>query len=239
MNQEGTLGNAIRKARKNEGYTLEKLGEKIGKTHAYLSRIENNKVKPSNELLKKIAKQLDPLGFEDYLNEFRILAGYFETIDENSDYYNDLKASGRLEIDFFDPDKDLPFEIKEKLNMKVRNHKKLVEKPYYKLNYLLETKFDVFYDIKIDQLSEKILTIQLPKDFIRELYKVINMKIIELIKEYPELLDSIKNPETVKNYEKMKREKLEEFTKYAHKNIENFVLFEDFIQYFYNNEDLM
>ncbi|WP_322560243.1 helix-turn-helix domain-containing protein, partial [Staphylococcus haemolyticus] len=51
MNQEGTLGSRIRELRKEYPMTLEELGDKVGVTHAFLSRVENNKVKPNDELL--------------------------------------------------------------------------------------------------------------------------------------------------------------------------------------------
>lgn len=50
MNQEGTLGHAIKSARKNYPLTLEELGEKVGVSHAFLSRVENNKI---SKLLQK------------------------------------------------------------------------------------------------------------------------------------------------------------------------------------------
>ncbi|WP_256088104.1 helix-turn-helix domain-containing protein [Staphylococcus haemolyticus] len=52
---------------------MEELGKKIGVTHAFLSRVENNKANPSDELLKKIAGALDPFNSADLLNEFKIL----------------------------------------------------------------------------------------------------------------------------------------------------------------------
>ncbi|WP_240329430.1 helix-turn-helix domain-containing protein [Staphylococcus haemolyticus] len=53
MQNDGTIGYSIKKARKKYPYTLEELGKKIGVTHAFLSRVENNKANPSDELLKK------------------------------------------------------------------------------------------------------------------------------------------------------------------------------------------
>lgn len=209
MNMEGTLGYKIKSYRKNNDLTLNELGEKVGVTHAYLSRVENNKVIPTDELLEKIANNLpydDPV---DTLNEFRVLAGYYNNIDEDSELYNDLKASGRLEIDKFDPEED-DDEIKRIKGLeefaKKRNHKRIVENPYYKLNYLLETEYKVFYDLKFDYV-DKLVTIEIPSDFKHELYKMINQKIIELVKNNPSLLNSIEDENTVKQY-RIKERKL-------------------------------
>ncbi|WP_210136782.1 helix-turn-helix transcriptional regulator [Staphylococcus sp. GDH8C109P] len=210
MYSEGTLGNAIRKARKENEFTLEELGKKINITHAYLSRIENNKVVPNDELLKKIAKELTYFDTDEILNDFRILAGYYDTLDENSDIYNELKASGRLEIDYFDPE-HVDENVKQIKGidkyLKKRDHKRLVENPYYKLNYLLDTNYKVFYDLKLNDYDEKTVTVELPPDFKEELYKTINMKVIELIKNYPELLLSISDKDAIEKYRKEKDKK--------------------------------
>ncbi|RIM15193.1 XRE family transcriptional regulator, partial [Staphylococcus cohnii] len=143
MKQDGTLGNAIRNARKSYPLTLEELGEKVGVTHAFLSRVENNKVIPNDELLIKIANVLDFNDSQDFLNEFRILAGSYDSIEENTSFFNDLKSSGRLEINTFN------------------NKKKIVDKPFYKLNYLFETENKIFYDIKTSIFGEKVATVEL------------------------------------------------------------------------------
>lgn len=208
MDKEGTLGFKIKKYRKENDLTLNELGEKVGVTHAYLSRIENNKVIPTDKLLRNIAENLvynDPV---DTLNEFRVLAGYYNNIDENSELYNDLKASGRLEIDRFDPE-EVEDEIKRIEGFeefaKKRNHKRIVENPYYKLNYLLETEYKVFYDLKFDYV-DKLVTIEIPSDFKHELYKTINQKIFELVKNNPSLLNSIEDSNATEQYRKKERE---------------------------------
>ncbi|PTI86291.1 helix-turn-helix domain-containing protein, partial [Mammaliicoccus vitulinus] len=131
MDMQGTLGLRIKEYRKEHGMTLAELGEKVGVTHAYLSRVENNKVIPNDKLLEKIAEILIRNNTADTLNEFRVLAGYYNDVDEDSELYNDLKASGRLEIDYFDPD-DMPDVIKEMKNFekvyKKRNRKRIVER---------------------------------------------------------------------------------------------------------------
>lgn len=199
MKQDGTLGNAIRNARKSYPLTLEELGEKVGVTHAFLSRVENNKVTPNDELLIKIADVLDFNDSQDFLNEFRILAGIYDSIEENTSFFNDLKSSGRLEINTFN------------------NEKKIVDNSYYKLNYLFESENKVFYDIKTSIFGEKVATVELPHDVLHQIYKLINREIIKTIKENPILLKSIQNPEVIEDYQKersKKRTELAEYMKY-------------------------
>ena len=204
MNQEGTLGHAIKSARKNYPLTLEELGEKVGVSHAFLSRVENNKITPNDKLLVKIANVLDFNETQDFLNEFRILAGYYDNIDENTDIFNNLKSSGRLEINRF------------------KNEKKIVDKPYYKLNYLLESENKVFYDIKTSELGEKLVTIELPPGILHEIYKMINLEIIKTIKNNSKLLKSIENPQVIMEYQKEMEKTRKEFTQYLEKSLSTY-----------------
>ncbi|MCG1343835.1 helix-turn-helix transcriptional regulator [Staphylococcus epidermidis] len=204
MNQEGTLGHAIKSARKNYPLTLEELGEKVGVSHAFLSRVENNKITPNDKLLVKIANVLDFNETQDFLNEFRILAGYYDNIDENTTIFNNLKSSGRLEINRF------------------KNEKKIVDKPYYKLNYLLESENKVFYDIKTSELGEKLVTIELPPGILHEIYKMINLEIIKTIKNNSKLLKSIENPQVIMEYQKEMEKTRKEFTEYLEKSLSTY-----------------
>ncbi|MBC3076226.1 MULTISPECIES: helix-turn-helix domain-containing protein [Bacillati] len=204
MNQEGTLGHAIKSARKNYPLTLEELGEKVGVSHAFLSRVENNKITPNDKLLVKIANVLDFNETQDFLNEFRILAGYYDNIDENTAIFNNLKSSGRLEINRF------------------KNEKKIVDKPYYKLNYLLESENKVFYDIKTSELGEKLVTIELPPGILHEIYKMINLEIIKTIKNNSKLLKSIENPQVIMEYQKEMEKTRKEFTEYLEKSLSTY-----------------
>lgn len=222
MNNEGTLGQRIKEIRKEYPLTLEELGDAVGVTHAFLSRIENNKVKPSDKLLKKIAEVLDENDSQDYLNEFRLLNGTFLNIGKDSEFYNELKSSGRLEI--------------HNLNFKKDNLDKIVEKPFYKLNYLFESDFKVFYDIKTSIFGEKHATIELPYDILNQIYKDINRRIIEYIKENPELLNSISNPKVIEGYNDMRKQKRKEMFKYLN-NINAHT--DEFMREIFNDEDLI
>ncbi|MFW2425255.1 helix-turn-helix domain-containing protein [Staphylococcus cohnii subsp. cohnii] len=219
MKQDGTLGNAIRNARKSYPLTLEELGEKVGVTHAFLSRVENNKVIPNDELLIKIANVLDFNDSQDFLNEFRILAGSYDSIEENTSFFNDLKSSGRLEINTFN------------------NKKKIVDKPFYKLNYLFETENKIFYDIKTSIFGEKVATVELPHDVLHQIYKMINLEIIKTIKNNPSLLKSIQNPEVIEEYQSERIEKKSQFIEYM-KYLNKTDSIENFIREIYDDEYL-
>lgn len=220
MNQEGTLGHAIKSARKNYPLTLEELGEKVGVSHAFLSRVENNKITPNDKLLVKIANVLDFNETQDFLNEFRILAGYYDNIDENTAIFNNLKSSGRLEINRF------------------KKEKKIVDKPYYKLNYLFESENKVFYDIKMSELGEKLVTIELPPDILHEIYKMINLEIIKTIKNNSKLLKSIENPQVIMEYQKEKKKTRKEFTEYLEKSLSTYDI-DNVMSEFYDDEYLI
>lgn len=223
MNYESTLGEKIKSIRKNLNLTLDELGKKVGVTHAFLSRIENNKVKPNDELLQKIAEILDFNDSQDYLNEFRLLAGTYDNIEKDSPFYNELKASGRLEINNY--------------GTKEQTTNNIVDKPFYKLNYLFESDFKVFYDIKTSIFGEKHATIEIPHDILHQLYKDINSRIIEYIKENPELLVSIAKPSVIDDYHEeraKKRRDLYDHVKYV--NLTDNI--ESFMREIFNEEDL-
>ncbi|HHQ7297933.1 TPA: helix-turn-helix domain-containing protein [Staphylococcus aureus] len=220
MNQEGTLGNAIKSARKKYPLTLEELGGKVGVSHAFLSRVENNKITPNDKLLVKIANVLDFNESQDFLNEFRILAGYYDNIDENTAIFNNLKSSGRLEINRF------------------KREKKIVDKPYYKLNYLFECEIKVFYDIKTSELGEKLVTIELPSDILHDIYKMINLEIIKTIKINSKLLYSIENPQVIEEYQKEVEKTRKEFTERLEKSISTYDI-DSVIREIYDDEYLI
>lgn len=194
MDNEGTLGHAIKNARIENDYTQQKLGEELEITHAFLSRIENNKVVPNDKMLQKIANILDFNGVKDYLNEFRLLAGAYENLEKDSKIYKNLKTSGRLEIN--------------KLEEKDSNNVKIVEKPFYKLNYLFECEKSVFYDVKFEEFGEKITTVEIPSDVLHSIYKEVNKKILDLIIDYPEILNSIDNVDVMDKYREHKNKKM-------------------------------
>lgn len=68
-----SLGEKIKKARKEQKLTLVKLGELLNLTQGYLSNIEGNKRKPSPEILQKLSKVLE-IPFMELMAE----AGYID-----------------------------------------------------------------------------------------------------------------------------------------------------------------
>ena len=224
MSEESSLGHRIKEARKEYSLTLKELGEKVGVTHAFLSRIENNKVKPSDELLQKIAHALDYNDSQDYLNEFRLLAGTYNDIEKGSKFYNSLKSSGRLEI--------------PRYNIKDTKEDKIVERPFYKLNYLFESDFKIFYDIKTTLLGEKVATIEIPNDVINQLYKDINRRIIECVKQNPELLKSIEQPDVIDEYKDKRRKRTSEMYDYLNL-IDTNENAEEFMREIFDDENLI
>ena len=183
MQNDGTIGYSIKKARKISLY-IGRIREKNRSYTCFLSRVENNKANPSDELLKN-SGALDPFNSADLLNEFKILTGKFKDIDKNSEVYKELKASGRLEMPQYNYDKSKPL---------------LVDKPYYKLNFLFENDYRVFYDLKTSILGENIATIEIPPSMLDEIYKKINLTIIEHIKEHPYILKSIEDSSVLNDY---------------------------------------
>jgi transcriptional regulator with XRE-family HTH domain len=59
MDNELAVGGRLKHARLNVKLSLRQLADKVGCTESYLSKVENNKVKPSLPMLHKIAVTLD------------------------------------------------------------------------------------------------------------------------------------------------------------------------------------
>ena len=59
MIEEGEIGKRIRKIRKEKGYTLGTLAEKMGFSQGFLSKVENSKKAPSIGTLMELAKTLN------------------------------------------------------------------------------------------------------------------------------------------------------------------------------------
>ena len=53
------LGQAVKRVRKNKGLNQEQFCNEVGITQSFLSGIENNKKKPSIDVLEKIAEVVD------------------------------------------------------------------------------------------------------------------------------------------------------------------------------------
>lgn len=56
MTPDQTFGKMLKEHRSKHGYTLRELAEKVGYNFAYLSQLEADVAKPSEELVKELAK---------------------------------------------------------------------------------------------------------------------------------------------------------------------------------------
>lgn len=90
-------GRLIQSYRKQKNMTLVELGRKTNLSHAYLSKIENNKATPSREVLKKISEILDPDGNEDLFNKLATATGKTHKVEKDSEVYKWLLKSGRID----------------------------------------------------------------------------------------------------------------------------------------------
>lgn len=90
------LGELVKEAREKKEYSTRKLGEKVGISHAEISRFENG-LKPNFHLIPliKICEELD-IDFVDLLT----LSGYY--IDKSVGLYS-IKFEGKEELKFETP----------------------------------------------------------------------------------------------------------------------------------------
>ena len=58
MARELRIGNIVKKLRVEKGLTLQQLADKVSRTAAYISKLENEKVSPSIQTLQKLADEL-------------------------------------------------------------------------------------------------------------------------------------------------------------------------------------
>lgn len=177
-----TIGKCIKEARLSKEYTLKELGEILGVSHAYLSKLENDITKPNLEMISKISEILD------YHNEIKlyetlmILSGHFDDSIKGTDTFNKLKEAGRIEIL-----SDNDFNI--------------LPNQYYLLNYILNTHQSVFYEIEVE--PNTYVTIELPSTLKSKLNNHIQLIIQEEIQNNPNILINRATDEALKEYEKV------------------------------------
>ena len=88
-----SLGDKVKKLRKNKGLTLEKLGELTGSSKGYIWELENrNNKKPSGEKIAKLAHALDVT--TDFL-----LDDTLSELDDNMEVGILFRKIGRLKED--------------------------------------------------------------------------------------------------------------------------------------------
>ncbi len=185
---ENALGKALRSYRKDGGYTLQTLGEELGVSHAYISKIENGLSIPNHKMIENISKVLDPSGEKEIENYLNALAGHPYTMDEKSKVYQQLRKDGRITDSF-------------------NNKMKVEDRPINKLNYLLENDSKIIYDIKENIEDEALATIILPQNLVNKIYNSINKIVLEEVTNYPYLLETIENQNVLNKYYKEKDEK--------------------------------
>lgn len=57
---EKKFSETFREVRKNRGWTLEQVAQKIGVTHSYLSQVERGNKEPSDIVLRAMRRLVDP-----------------------------------------------------------------------------------------------------------------------------------------------------------------------------------
>lgn len=92
-----TLGGKIRQARKQNGLSLKDLGARIGRSHATLSQIENDKHDTEKATLIALAKELNDGFGEEWLNEF--LNGN-DSAPNKSEIVRDMTAEEFISLKF-------------------------------------------------------------------------------------------------------------------------------------------
>lgn len=182
-------GKLIQRYRKQLNMTLVELGSLTNLSHAYLSKIENNKATPSLEVLKKISDVLDPNNDEELYNKLATATGKTHQVEKDSEVYKWLLKSGR---------------IKENGLGKID----VLDRSYFKLNYILEEGNPIVYDIKKEIEGDSLATILLTERMINKIYKAINTIVFEELSNNPELLYSIENNEIISKHIKNEEEKL-------------------------------
>lgn len=100
---ESDFGKRIQELRKDQGYTQEKLAEKLGITQGYLSEIENERELPGRKLFAVISENLEASmdyiysgGTKEELQEFRILNMVEWIKAQDEDFQNQILAQFEL-----------------------------------------------------------------------------------------------------------------------------------------------
>jgi len=134
------IGDFLKFKRKEKRLTLTQLSRLSGVSHPYISQIENNKFKPSPEILSKLA---DPLGVSH--KELMEKAGYLprEATQEDIDaFFNDV---GTAHITF-----EVPRYENEYDNNGVKVQKPIppeeLRRRFFDIGYLLTNRDEAYYN---------------------------------------------------------------------------------------------
>lgn len=142
-----TLGDFLKKARKDKKLTLIQLGEMTGLTHGYLSNLENNVRKnPSMEVLKKLAHVLDI--------EYSKLALLSGLVDEKTLLIEKLQKKLDEELRILEVNKDFFNKTKDVISLLPKGEK--LREIQLKENEEVLQKIISEHQPVIDQLREQI-----------------------------------------------------------------------------------
>ena len=87
------LGDILKEVRKNHGFTLRYIEEQLGISNAYLSQLENNKIKkPSANILYKLSS-LYGISLKSLLGDAGIIEKEKETENMDSDFMKRIAFS--------------------------------------------------------------------------------------------------------------------------------------------------
>lgn len=93
-----SLGEEIRRVRKERDLTLKELGSRIGLTHSGLSKIENGKTEVARSTLIALAKELRSNFGEEWLDEYLAENKQKELEDISVEDFVALKFGGDREV---------------------------------------------------------------------------------------------------------------------------------------------
>ena len=117
------FGTRIREMRNNKGISLRKASEEIGISYSYLSELENNKKKPSSEIINKISDYYQTSA--DYIlcrsdlrsNPSERIKEALESDPELLSFWEDIEGRSSLKL-LFKQTRDLPDEaIQDVINI--------------------------------------------------------------------------------------------------------------------------
>ena len=83
MKMKKNFGNIVRELREKKGLGIKRLGPDIGVSYTYLSKIENDKTKPSEEFIEKIADYFEYEKEELLIRSGRLPKDIIDIIKEN------------------------------------------------------------------------------------------------------------------------------------------------------------
>jgi len=212
-----TLGEIIKINREFFGFTTYQLGELVGVTNAYISKIENGSRLPSKKIMFILARILGVQkvkytedGYEvieteltpsdDIIKEYAEVKEYDEgeLLDEFEAYLNKHNENVTKRInDEKQALKDNRVEYARNVNRQIYN---VTEKPYYDLKWLLtQKKFEVFYGKEYDFYRPKNHDYEI-RNFSTQHYNIMNEDDLKMIHNIIEEILSNKYEKYSKEY---------------------------------------